>query len=305
MISHLLVPLDGSKLAEAALPAAAFLARTLHARLMLLHVIEQHAPLHVHHERHLSDVAEAEQYLRDVSSQWFAGLSVEHHVHTAPVADVAASIDQHARELKADLIVMCTHGRGGPVRWVFGSIAQQVVGMGNTPLLMLPPGHAECGLGGNSTFLVPLDGEPAHEAGLPLAEELAGACRSHLVLLTVVPEARQLGGGRGAAARMLPGTMTAILDFEEERTREYLASLLVDLHKRGIAASADVRRGEPARMILKAAEEVGAKLVVLSTHGKSGAKAFWSASVGPRVALAAEVPLLLVPTKAEPVSETP
>ncbi len=55
MFKHILVPLDGSKLAEAALPAAVSLAETLHAPVTLLHVIEQDAPEEVHRDRHLTD----------------------------------------------------------------------------------------------------------------------------------------------------------------------------------------------------------------------------------------------------------
>ena len=61
MFKHLLVPLDGSPLAEAALPAAAYLAQKLGASVTLLHVIEQDAPQEIHGERHLTDPDEAQR----------------------------------------------------------------------------------------------------------------------------------------------------------------------------------------------------------------------------------------------------
>ena len=59
MLKHLLVPLDGSRLAEAALPAASFVAGRLGARVTLLHVIERDAPQEIHGERQLSEPEEA------------------------------------------------------------------------------------------------------------------------------------------------------------------------------------------------------------------------------------------------------
>ena len=59
MFKHILVPLDGSSLAEAALPAAVSLAHTFKAPVTLLHVIEQDAPTEIHQYRHLTEAGEA------------------------------------------------------------------------------------------------------------------------------------------------------------------------------------------------------------------------------------------------------
>src|SRR5450830_595606 len=84
MFKHILVPLDGSKLAESALPVAASLAKTLKAPVTLLHVIEQGAPEEVHRDRHLTDSAEAEAYLSGIAQSDFPPKTkVDWHVHTA------------------------------------------------------------------------------------------------------------------------------------------------------------------------------------------------------------------------------
>ena len=116
MYSHLLVPLDGSRSAEAALPAAAYLAGRLGAAITLFHALERDAPEQVHGERHLTTAAEAEVYLAQAGKQWLgAGASATaRHVHEAGIGNVAGCIVDHGRELGADLIVMCTHGRSGP-----------------------------------------------------------------------------------------------------------------------------------------------------------------------------------------------
>ncbi len=75
MFKHLLVPLDGSKLAESALPVAAWLAKTLKAPITLLHVIEQDAPEEVHRDRHLTNSDEAEAYLAKLPNPNFPKMS--------------------------------------------------------------------------------------------------------------------------------------------------------------------------------------------------------------------------------------
>src|SRR5664280_859501 len=113
MFKHLLVPLDGSRMAEVSLPAAVSLARTLGAAVTLFHVIERDAPQDIHGERHLTSPEEARGYLDEVAARFFpADIPVERHVHVGEVNDVARSIAEHVGELCPDLIVMCTHGRG-------------------------------------------------------------------------------------------------------------------------------------------------------------------------------------------------
>ena len=110
MFTHLLVPLDGSSLAETALPATAYLARLLPARVTLLHLVERHPPSEVHHDRHLTNALEAGAYLADIKQRTFStDVAVEYHVHTSEIDDVARSIVEHIGELAPDLIVMCTH----------------------------------------------------------------------------------------------------------------------------------------------------------------------------------------------------
>jgi len=95
------------------------------------------------------------------------------------------SIADHAEELEPDLIVMCTHGRGGARDWIFGSIAQQVVSIWKTPVLLIPPRCCQ----EEFTFqriLVSLDGHSEHEQGLPVAAELARYIGAKLNLLMVI-----------------------------------------------------------------------------------------------------------------------
>ncbi len=299
MFKHLLVPLDGSRLAEAALPAAAYLAQTLDAPVTLFHVIERDAPQAIHGERHLRDPDEARAYLDEVAAHAFpSGLHVERHVHTSEVNDVARSIVAHVGELEPDLIVMCTHGWGGLRGWLFGSIAQQVIGLGKTPVLLVQPAED----GGAPAFacrrlLVPLDGDPEHEQGLPIAAGLAHACGAALHLVVVVHTLRTLPGEQALTGRLLPGATSALLDLTQQDAGRYLHQHVAQLQAVGLSVSADVRRGDPAKAIVRTARRAAADLIVLGTHGKSGMDAFWSSSVAPKVASQTYAPLLLVPVR--------
>jgi nucleotide-binding universal stress UspA family protein len=297
MFKHILIPLDGSRLAETALGAGIYLARLLGATVTLLHVIERDPPREVHGDRHLRDAAEATAYLDEIAARAFPpDIHVERHVHGPEVTDVARGIAGHVGELGPDLIVMCTHGWGGLRGWMFGRTAHQVVGLGTKPVLLVQPAAG----GAAQQFswrrlLVALDGNPAHEGGLPVAESLAGFCSADLSLLMVVPTTGTLSGEQAAIAKRLPGATAALLDLAEQEGQEYLQRHAGRLQAAGFAVTTAVRRGDPATVIVNAAEYLKTDLIVLATHGKTGLKAFWSGTPTPTVTSRSPTPLLLVP----------
>ncbi len=297
MIRRILVPLDGSRLAEAALPPAAVLAERLGASLTLVHVIERDPPQQVHNERHLTTVAEATDYLDRAARETLPRISaVQTHVHTAAVTDVARSLVDHAQELEPDLIVMCTHGRPGPREMLFGSIAQQVIAAGATPVLLIQPEA----LGAPrdllcSPILVPLDTDPEHARALPIAAELARPCAATLHLITVVPTAQTLAGEQAATARLLPGAMRAALDLDQAAAETYLQDQAARLRATAASVVVETARGDPAGEIVQAAARAGAGMIVMGVHGTRGSQAFWARSVPPKVSSRTPVPVLLVP----------
>ena len=297
MLSHLLVPLDGSRLAEAALPAAAALAERLDARVTLLHVVERDPPREVHGEPHLGTAAEACGCLDEVAGRAFAAVApVIRHVHEGAPDAVAASIVTHAGELTPDLIVMCTHGRGGLQRVLFGSIAQQVIRRGRTPVLLVRP-TAD---GGAPPFalrrmVVPLDGNPEHAVALPLAAALARAFGATLHLTAVVPTRATLAGEQAAAGQLLPGATAEMLEVQRDEVEAYLVAAAGLLAAEGLAVESEVGRGDPATVIHEIAVRTGADLVVLASHGRVGLEAFLAGSVASTVVRQATTPLLVVP----------
>ncbi len=146
MFNHLLVPLDGSHLAEAALPPALEMARKFNSKITLVwvlqppHLIMTAANGSVYAQlltemRHQSE-QDAQTYLRDHQDT----LNQQGYVVNTQVTEgenVADSLLQAASDLKVDAIVMSTHGRGGLSRWVFGSVADKVLRYANIPVLLI------------------------------------------------------------------------------------------------------------------------------------------------------------------------
>ncbi len=297
MFKNILVPLDGSKLAEAAVPVAASLAKALNAPVTLLHIMEKDAPEEIHKDHHITQADEASAYLEDLARRAFpADAKVDWHVHTAAVKDVAVSIVEHAvTEFQPDLIVMCIHGKSGVRELLFGSIAQQVVAHGTTPLLLIKPEVDSSTTFELDEILVPLDSGPVHDDSIPITQILAKAYGSEIYLLTVIPTFSTVTGETAAASSLLPATTSAMLEINVENAEMDLQAHVDELKQAGFRVKAEVTRGDPATEIVNLSERLNADLVVLTTHRKAGASAFWARSVAPNVTRRARVPILLIP----------
>lgn len=292
---RMVVPLDGSRLAEVVIDPVTRLARRLSARVILLHVLEDRAPATVHGDRHLTTADEADAYLAEIAQGMAAeGVDVEYHSHDNPEGDVAASISDHAAELEASLLVLCTHGRGRPRDWIVGSIAQQVVRKAETPVLLIRPSITESWAFPPQCVITALDGTPEAERVLPVASAFASAFDVPHELLIAVPTLGTLTGDRIAAARLVPSATAASLDIEAEAAGAYARGLAEQLSASGVQTRAHVARGDIAGSVLDLADAEGPAVIAMATHARSGLDGFWSVSVGQRVVGRARCPLLLV-----------
>jgi len=141
MYKKILVTLDGSELAKKALPQAEKLALAFGSEIILFQVVpfmpiygspELVTPLIVDEKQKES----AEKYLQNLAEELKQkGLRVSAMVKTGQ--QVAVEIIDFAKEVGADLIIMCTHGRSGITRWVLGSTALKVLTRAETPILLL------------------------------------------------------------------------------------------------------------------------------------------------------------------------
>jgi nucleotide-binding universal stress UspA family protein len=301
MFKRLLVPLDGSLLAESVLPAAVYLAERFTATMVLFHVVESGAPSTVHGQRHLLDAAEAQAYLEGIAARLARpNVAIETNVHPAGGADVARSIIEHTSELKADLILLCAHGRGGLRDFLIGGIAQRVIQGGATPVFFVRPNkEGRAPLLDCRRILIPLDGTQIHEPAMPVAAEIARQCHAVMHLLTIVPTPHTLSAERAGTRLLLPTTMTALLDLAQRGAVEYLQGKVKELLVSGLSATAEVARGDVALSILDTAERSAADLIVLATHGRASIDAFWSGSVTPKVLARSVAPVLLVRVSGE------
>lgn len=142
-VEHILVALDGSDMAEKALPAAADLARASGADLTLLHVVSSTATMGprlfpIMPDDVVTAMEKADAYLDEVAERLRdQGLEVDVQVaeHEVP----SHAIVEVARRLGADLIAMATHGYGGLRRALLGSVADKVLRSSPLPVLLVRP----------------------------------------------------------------------------------------------------------------------------------------------------------------------
>lgn len=145
MFAHILIPLDGSHLAEAAMPAALELASRFHSKITLLRVTRTpyvassldggvYADLMV--KLRQQEFGEADAYLRMMQRNLQQqNYRVERRVlEGEPIAPMILNV---ADEEGVDAIVMSTHGRGGVSRWVFGSVADRVLQQADVPVVLI------------------------------------------------------------------------------------------------------------------------------------------------------------------------
>jgi nucleotide-binding universal stress UspA family protein len=140
-IKKILVPLDGSVVAEAALAPAVETARDKGASLVLVRAAEAYTVIGDPTEAQVAAVREAEEYLAGVRARVLRGgvRDVDVTVWYGPAAEAIA---EAATYRKADLIVMSSHGRSGLGRLVLGSVAETVLRTTTIPILLIRPGGA-------------------------------------------------------------------------------------------------------------------------------------------------------------------
>lgn len=296
MFSRMLVPLDGSRLAESVLGIVERLGKLTRCSVTLLHVIEKTPPSSIHGDTHLRDAGEAEAYLETISARLeAAGLAVDRHVHTVPRGDVPRCIAEHGAELDQDLIVLCTHGRGGVKRFVFGSNAEQVVTHGLTPVMLIKAEEE----GGKRSFgperiLVPVDAASPEDSAVRAGVEMAGLSGAELHLLTIVPTMESISAEESATGRFVPRTTRHVLQMAAEEAAGVLRTEVERLAEKGVRATGSVERGDTATVLVDTAQKVGADLVIMATRGLAGLSAFWANALARKVAALFDGPLLLI-----------
>jgi nucleotide-binding universal stress UspA family protein len=299
MTSRILVPLDGSALAERALSCAVMLAQGLSADLVLFRAVSipldfkdvlRDVPQDV--EAQMEQLEnEASDYLDEVASHINEfGLNVCTVVECGPAAE---AIVDYAEQTGIQQIVMATHGYSGISRWRHGSVAERVLQSAGVPVLLVRAGEEktddirqamQC-----QRIMVPLDGSSVAEQVLPPAISVAQALDAEIVLFRV-PIAHISGSLSGDWALPLEGT----LETANGIAGVYLDSVAEHLREQGIEVSTAMRMGGVANVIIEYAEANEIDLIAMCTHGRTGLARWTLGSVADRVLRAGRIPLLLV-----------
>jgi nucleotide-binding universal stress UspA family protein len=261
MMSTLLVPLDGSELAERALPYAAALAQARGARMILLRVASPLGWLGPPEEEHAREAD-----LRALKQRLMAqGLAVEAQVKHAYFVETGRAICEVAQQRRADLIVMSTHGHGGLGRFIYGSTADQVLRQAETPVLLIPAASEHAWPTDRSPrILVPLDGSDLAATALGPATELATALKAEISLLQVV-EPPNYGLQPGVAP-----TFHVDPEAELAAAHAYLEQVARELRAAGHTVRVRAVGGFARPTLASMATGERADLLVMATHGRGG-----------------------------------
>lgn len=271
----IVVPLDGSKNAELALPAAEALSRLYGAPLAFVHAV------HGEHIESAIDRAAAHKVFADYVAGLAISRALDASVCTSAVVDgpPAEGVLHFAED--ALFIVLASHGRGGFRAALVGSVADKIVRGSGVPVVLVPASGVSRAIE-QGPILVAIDGSKEAEEGLRLAREIAARAQCGLALL-----------------RAYDTTPPVYVDFTfypadfasgiEEAAREYL---------KGAALPGEttlVAQGRADAAIEEAAETLDAGLVVMTTQGMGLGKRIALGSITDRVMRSLRRPLLIVP----------
>lgn len=314
MFETMMVPVDGSRLAERALPVALTLAERAGAGIRLVYVHSTLSPAMT--EGGPEMMGEVEAALREQAREYVEEVGARLRDEGATVSTsflrgpVARTLADEAEE-HADLVVMTSHGRGVFSRFWLGSVADGVIRHARVPVLVLrtgedgdggtadaepPPARPEASAGFRRV-LVPLDGSRLAEAILEPARELGGLTGAAFLLLRVLPPIMEPGYGY----EDLPEGLE-VQQVEELRTtaETYLDEVASRLDGSGGSVEAHtVVDPHPARAILRFAEERDVDLIALATHGRGGIRRLLLGSVADKLVRASHLPILVFQPREE------
>jgi nucleotide-binding universal stress UspA family protein len=288
MTNTILLPLDGSALADRARPYAAALARRTRGRVVLMEAVALRTrPDQPTSNADIKVMDQADRFLAAAAAELTAeGIHAEYHeLYEEP----AQAIIDATKRYDADLVVMATHGRSGIGRMIYGSVADQVLRHSTVPVLLVPA-HSDRSWSSDKplSVLVPLDGSALAEEALASAQRLSEAFAAHVQLLRVVEPPTYPLYGEGYA----------YIPFDEEAdladARTYIEERADSLRKHGFQVSTAVLVGNPGRTIEVYAREQNVDVIAMATHGLGGLGRLVLGSVATDVLRRGVVPVLLL-----------
>ncbi len=272
MPAGVVVPLDGSKTAEAAVPVAAAIAKTYGLPVQFVHVLAGEDG---------TDAARANDVLRDYVARLTKNAGIPEGTYSGAIVEgqPARAILDFAKDAK--FIVISSHGRGGFRAAVIGSVADKVVRGSDVPVFLVPA-TAEVGDMAAGPVLVGLDGSPVAEQGLAAARDLAGRLNLKIVLLRSYSMPPAIGMEFGTyPADLLPAL--------KETAETYLNEVAKSGEEKYTALDS------PALALQEGAEKLNAGVIVLTSHGKGIAGRLALGSTTDRIMHSLKRVMLIVP----------
>ena len=299
MLERILVPLDGSELAEGILGRLRPLLRRKDAEVLLARAVDVETSLARTDRgpRLAAERAKSESYLRAVELRLSGeGIRARGLVCEGPAEE---SLLAAASEHGADLIAMTTHGRSGIARWVFGSVTEKILRASPVPVLVVRafgPGGAAPAAKDEIPFrriLLPTDGSEASEATIPAVVEFARLFGAEVVVLHVAVGAA-VPVGAFAGSMIDPAPLPAFPPEDMAISEEIPKKVAATVAREGVRASALHLKGDAASQIVDLCGSQRIDLVAMATHGRSGVGRWVLGSVTEKVVRSAPVPVLVI-----------
>lgn len=294
MFRKIVIPLDGSPLAESVIDHIQRFAPPPTAKLILVSVLETYRYGMASNDLSAVDIM---QYVREGTETYLKQqherleqLGYETTMFLSE-GDAAQGILDVADSEDADTIAMTTHGRSGIARWAMGSIAERVTHNAKRPLFLTRAETVALPRAEMQTVIVTLDGTELAEQALGPAREIAKMLDAELLLLRVTPhledaERKQLFGNDAAAQ----GAMGKW----QQKAEAYQAHMVSQLEAEGVRVRSSIVAGEPEQAIAEATVAENAAILVMGTHGRIGFDRLLHGSVANAVVRNVTCPLLLV-----------
>lgn len=294
-IKQILCPIDFSTHSRQALDHAIAMARRFDARITALHVIPPDpADLSIYDPDRRRD-----ELSRFVTADTGAlpGVAIDVALTTgSPVREIVEA----AVTLKADLLVLGSHGRSGVKRLVLGSVAERTLRESPCPVLIVPPHHPEAVPADPVVFrniLCPIDFSPSSMRALEYAATLAQETDGRLTIVHVAgPEFEPLATRPAGLADGgdEPQTIAGYFSWREDEIRRRMADALPATVATYCTVEHVLRRGKPGPEILDAARDHGSDLIVIGVTGRGAADVAVFGSVAQHVIRYGSLPVLTV-----------
>ncbi len=309
MYKSILVPLDGSELAEVVFTYVKELAGRLDAEVTLLHVSHpsrhEFKPMQRAYIRRASETIQKQA--REVQRQTGLKSGGKPVKVRGKIAGGYApeEILRYAEENQVDMVIMSRHGRSGRKRWVMGNVADKILRASNIPVWLVQTGLPEevaYDRWPRLTITVPLDGSELAESVLPHVEALSqrrGTEPVEVLLLRVCepPTAPSYYAPELTGVPLNWGEyLTQEITRDKEAAREYLGGIEKRFKKKGITVQSEVLAGKAADEIVDYANKHPFTIIVMATHGRSGLSRWVYGSVSENVLTGVSAPILLIRT---------